>query len=263
MKPRRGKPSRDPGIEHEPHLRGAPFEPDPSEQAAARHLERSARGETVDDHVERSVWDEPALAPQLSGAAPPDALTYASWLDARRAETGWGRSWSVTLGTAASAGPLAVLGTLCGTWSLGAWSWFGIVSVTVLGPILEEMMKVALALWIVEKRPFLFRSRVQITACVLAGGFVFAAMENVLYLVVDASDPPPGLVQWRWTVCVAMHMICSAVAGLGLVRIWSGAMVTRSRPQLAAGAPFLIAAAVLHGAYNAVAVLLDAVSFRF
>ena len=125
------------------------------------------------------------------------------------------------------------------------------------------VMKIAATLWIVEKRPFLFRSRLQIAVCVLAGALVFAAVENVMYLEVYIAGPTPGLARWRWSVCVAMHMGCSLVAGLGLMRIWRRAMTTRSRPQLSSGAPYLMTAAIIHGTYNAFAVLLDAMDFRF
>lgn len=56
---------------------------------------------------------------------------------------------------------------------------------------------------------------------------------------------------------------CSLPAGLGLMRIWSHAMTQRAQPQLGRGAPLIITAAVIHGSYNAVAVVLDALDFQF
>jgi DHA2 family multidrug resistance protein-like MFS transporter len=100
-------------------------------------------------------------------------------------------------------------------------------------------------------------------AFLMAGGLAFAAIENVLYATVYLVDPTPGLLRWRWTVCVALHATCSTVAGLGLVRIWSTTVATSTRPRLSLGSPFLVAAIVLHGGYNAIAVLLDALAFQF
>ncbi len=256
-------PSRDPSIEHEPHLGGQPVRPDPSEAKAARNVDRDAQRQALEDHVEHTVWDEPSLAQQLTGPPPADALTWAAWLAYRLERTSWLTTWFVTIGAAIAAGPLAVAGT-CGGWMFGArGTLFGLVAVTIVGPVMEEMMKVALPLWIVEKRPFLYRSRRQIAVSVLMSGLAFAAIENVMYLYVYFPEHRATLAPWRWTVCVALHMGCSLVAGLGLMRIWSRSMSRRERPQLAHGAPMLMAAAVIHGGYNAFAVLWDALDRQF
>ena len=71
------------------------------------------------------------------------------------------------------------------------------------------------------------------------------------------------LVKERSSVCVAMHAGCSLIAGLGLMRIWSRSMADRTPPRTALGAPYMLTAVIIHGTYNAMAVLLDAVDFRF
>ncbi|MGI9627234.1 MAG: hypothetical protein ACR2QM_10395, partial [Longimicrobiales bacterium] len=76
-------------------------------------------------------------------------------------------------------------------------------------------------------------------------------------------DPTPALVYWRWTVCVALHMGCSLVAGLGLMRIWSRTVATLIRPDLARGAPLMASAIVIHGAYNTMAVAMESLLFQF
>lgn len=134
---------------------------------------------------------------------------------------------------------------------------------TIAGPVTEELLKAALALWIVEKRPFRFQSSLQIAVCLIASGLVFAAVENVLYLVVYIDDPSRELIWWRWTVCVALHAGCSLIAGLGLIRIWRQTMETKSRPQLALGAPYMATAIVIHGVYNAFCVALAVSGFEF
>ena len=156
-----------------------------------------------------------------------------------------------------------MVGTFFGAASGGVAAWFGIVTVVVLGPVFEEVMKAALPLWIVEKRPYLFRSRFQIGLCMVASGLVFGAIENILYLWVYVPRSVEGLAEWRWSVCVAMHAGCSLIAGLGLMRIWSRSMADRTPPRTALGAPYILTAVVIHATYNAMAVLLDAVDYRF
>lgn len=257
------RPEKDPSVASEPHFqqrghRGDDSSPEtPGLQPDVGHL-------AADDLAEHSVWDEPGVSPELAGKAPVGAATYAAWLGERRAAATKGRSWAVTLLTALVAGPLAILGTFLGGSSSGvALGATGIMGVVVFGPLLEEVMKNASALWIVESRPYLFSSRCQIAICTLASGAVFAVMENLLYLHVYVSDPSPQLVRWRWTVCVALHMGCALVAGLGTMRIWQNTMQSLARPHLSQGAPYLAAAIVLHGTYNALATLLELVAHPF
>ena len=97
----------------------------------------------------------------------------------------------------------------------------------------------------------------QIVICALAGGLVFAVIENFLYLHVAIKNPPEWLIYWRWTVCVALHTGCSLIAGLGLMRIWADTTVNRVRPRLSLGSPLLLTAVIIHGCYNGFAVILS------
>lgn len=272
--PRRARPAQEPpadagapgarptpaGHEHavwsEPHLRGSELRPDPSERSAG---ERPGAAPDPDDRVDHSVWDEPALRGMIHGEPPPGALTHARWLAQKRARTTAARTWAVTGLCALAAGPLAVLGTF--VQSSAGWST--LLAVVVIGPVTEEIMKVALPLWIAERRSYLFRSRPQIALCALSSGLAFAAIENVLYLHVYVPDPSPALATWRWSVCVALHMGCALVAGLGVMRAWSRAEHPDPRRRLAAATPLLITAMIIHGAYNGLAVLLEHTPFFF
>lgn len=294
------KPSHDPSIAHEPHLRGrkssaadepfsqdsacpmcgnANFTPDgrcthcgeqlqsfapqfvaDSSEAKSEKLVRAARYAADENSlVEHSVWDEPGLSPQLSDLVPADGLTYSNWLEQKISQTHSAKTWWITLGIALAAGPWAILGAMLG-WGATV---FGIVMIVLVGPVTEEIMKIALALWVIEKRPFLFRSRTQIAICALMGGLLFAAVENLIYLNVYFPEPSPTLVRWRWSVCVAMHMGCSLVASLGLMRIWSRTIAEKIRPELNLASPYIISAVIIHGIYNSFAVLLAMMDFQF
>ena len=252
-------PRDDHSIEHEPHLAGGYFEADPSEDSARRVVDQAADRQREADRVDHAVWDEPALSAGLAGDTPEDAVTYARWLDDGRSATTARRSWAITALLVVIAGPLGVIGALSG----GGGTWFALLTVIVFAPLVEEITKVAGALWVVERRPYWFRSRLQIVLCTLGGGLGFAAIENLLYLNVYVPDPPAALVVWRWTVCVALHMGCSLIAGMGLMAIWSKTTRTRTKPDLGVGSAYFVTAIVLHGSYNAFATFLELSGFEF
>ncbi len=246
----------------EPHLRGITPEADPSEQRAARVL----AGETPDRQstVEQSVWEEPGRSRELS-RRPADAVSRVQWLQGRRQRVSAARSWAVTLGVALAAAPFSITGLLLG----GGATAFSIMAIVVFGPLAEEMMKVALPLYVAERRPYLFRGKAQIALCGLLSGLAFASVENLLYLEVYIPDPSPLLVQWRWTVCVALHTGCTLINCLGVMRIWQAAWeppaggAPRVGNVVGLGYPYAVAAAVIHGAYNGLMVLLSMSQFRF
>ena len=241
-------------IRNEPHLRGGPYRADPSERTA--RPSRPAASEA--DRANQSVWNEPSMSPELSGPTPEEPPTTARWLARRFADTSPARSWTVTAGVALTAGALAVVGALVQGVGYG-----GVVGIVLTGPIVEEVTKSAAALWVIERRPFLFRSPVQIMLCAVASGLAFAAIENLIYLNVYIVDPSPGIVWWRWTICTALHVTCTTIVGIGLVRLWQRARTHLRLPSLHEALPWLIAGIALHGLYNAGAVVLEVSGYRF
>jgi hypothetical protein len=247
-------PDPDPSIEHEPFLRREQFAEDPSEARAARNLAAEARRRGGDDPLEQSIWEEPSL--MLDATALPNQLppTYAQWLEQQVRATSTRRTWVISGLVMLAAGPWAICGALL--QGLGTSMW-GPLSIVLFGPVVEEVMKVALPLVIVEKRPYLFRFAGQILVCSVAGGLAFAALENVLYLFVYIPDAPPSLVAVRWSVCVLVHVVCSSLAGIGIVRVWSQTLARRVRPQLGSAMAWLGAAIAVHGVYNGVVSTLE------
>ena len=244
-------------IRDEPHFKGSDLQPDPSEEQAARNLSKNCDAEA--DSVAHSVWDEPGLSRELAGKTPAGAKTFADWAQRRRKETSTATTWLVTAGIVACAGPFAILGAFMGTGG-SSFQWLLMV---VFAPVVEETMKNGLALMVVETRPFLFRSKAQIAICALSGGVVFAVIENFMYLYVYIPNPEPGLVLWRWTVCVALHTGCALIGAFGVMRMWGDVWTRMERPTVSRAFPFLATAAAIHGAYNFLAVLADLTGFGF
>ena len=251
------RPSRDQSIEHEPHLQNRAYEQDASERRTQPGFSSEQARPAADDAVEHTVWDEPTLSTELAGHCDESQLTYARWLTQRITETSFTKSWLVTLLVAVVAGPWGVFGALSGITG----GSFALAMIVVIGPITEEIMKVAAALWVVEKRPYLFKSVWQILLCAAAGGAAFAFIENLMYLYVYLPQHSSRLAAWRWTVCVGLHMNCSFVAGVGLARIWDNAIRERRRPQLWLGLPWLFMAMVAHGVYNGATIIAEAMGW--
>ncbi len=194
---------------------------------------------------EQSVWDEPAIRAAVP-EVPQDALSYGNWVRRQREHFSGAKSLLVSFLVALAAGPLAVVGTFLSLDYTGALALLG----AFLAPAVEEVMKAALPLWVVRRRPWWFLSPTQIFLTMLASGAAFAAIENLLYLHVYIPHPEPWLVVWRWTVCVGLHTACTALSALGLIRLWRGAVEQGEIPQMERFLPWLTAAVLLHLAYN-------------
>jgi hypothetical protein len=241
------RPDYDPSIEHEPQFRDRPFAPDPGDAPAASLRNYVDRSSAIE--VDHSVWDEPTLAADLAGAPGPEQVTYARWLAEKMAATSYAKSLVVTAALVAFAGPLGIFGALFSGTS-GGLSAAGLVAVCIIGPITEEIAKIAATLWVVEKRPYLFKSIWQVLVAAAAGGLFFGVIENLIYLNIYIRSPTTQLVRWRWLVCTGLHLNCSFVAGVGLARVWDHAMRNRIHPQLGRGMPYFATAMLGHGLYN-------------
>jgi len=215
-----------------------------------------------------SVFDEPHLNTSPDTALPEDAPPldsiqmepsnlkksdlYGVWLDKQLKQQSVPKSWARTLLLSLIAGPFAILTAF---YNQPGGSEF--LLLVIIGPLVEEMGKILAPLMMVEKNPTRFTSSVQPVVCALAGGLVFAVIENFLYLKVYIEDPSPMLITWRWTVCVALHVGCSFVAGCGVAKIYRESLRHRTPPRMEHGAFLIIASVVIHGVYNFLAILMD------
>jgi RsiW-degrading membrane proteinase PrsW (M82 family) len=239
---------RDQGIGAEPALGGGgALESDPSE-------ERVRLARTVTGDPDHSVWNESTLSAEQQYKASGQDGHAGRWIAQKAEEDSLGRSWFRVLAMALVTGPWSILGALMTNSSSGA----PMIAIAVfVAPVVEETMKVAIPFWALERRPWWFRGRAQFLVLGLAGGLAFAALENVWYLQVLPIEVTDWLIWWRWTVCVALHTSCSLLASQGLYRAWAKAREHGGRPDPNLALPWMLAAMILHGAYNAFAVGLE------
>lgn len=245
------KPDDDPSVFREPHMLGQPL--DLSKGDALD--EEPARGGPIEpDDTENSVRDEPSLRWRSDALGGIDG--FAQIVAARRAATSAALRALVLVGLVLASGPLAVL---CAIWSqLGAGGGAGYFAVAFTVPVVEEMAKVAAVLWLVERKPWLLAGSGAIIACGAASGLLFGAIENLLYIHVYFPDAGPELARWRWTVTMPMHAVCSTIAAAGVAAMWRSVMRTGTRARIADAFPWIVAAMLIHGANNALAIVLSA-----
>ena len=209
-----------------------------------------------EERARHNVWDEPSL--RAAGATPPpEALTYSRWYAERLRASTWWESWGTVALLALCGGPFAIAGTIAVGFSRG-YAVEPIV-VTVIGPALEEMMKIGAILIVLENRPYLFRSGLQLVLAAMASGLVFAVVENLMYIHWKHPEGTELFRTWRWTVCTALHVCTTTIAGLGLLRVWRhatrpGGDRVYQAPQSSRAFPLIAIAVVLHGIYNALAI---------
>lgn len=290
------KPSKDHGIAHEPALNGvAGPDPDKSEAKADRVLAKAAEKDKKQAH-EHSVFDELAFLPedldrparidrdfacagcgynlrglilgqpcpecdyvQYERPSSTDKEGYAQWLVGKLASTSPVKTWAVTLGVVLLSGVWAVLGSFLKA-NVGGGGFF---AVAVWGPVTEEVMKVALIAVVIERAPYLFSARAQILLAAIGSGLMFAVIENFLYLFVYIDNPDTTTVIWRWTVCVALHVGCTLLAGVGAVVVWRRQMAELRRVPMPIDIRYLVAAIVIHGVYNGTVTLLQVAGAAF
>jgi RsiW-degrading membrane proteinase PrsW (M82 family) len=131
-----------------------------------------------------------------------------------------------------------------------------VLLLVAVGPLIEEIVKGAGALFLAEQRPWLVPAAWTLPVVTSLSGLVFASIENWWYLAVLIDDPSPQIVQWRWIFGPIVHGVGSLIVGLGAARLWRLAMATGRPAAFDVAQPFIVTAAVFHGLYNGLALLL-------
>ena len=232
-------------IEHEPALSGRPCQPDPAEQRAAPGSGPPSELEALRD----SVASEPAL-PQRR-----DPSEWAEWLQRKRGQCTLAGNLGVTLLAALGGGPFAVIGALIAGQQGAGPIIYGIV----LAPVIEELLKQSGMTFVLEKKPYRAFAAWQFLFAAIVSGLAFGAIENLVYTgrlaAVLSARELAQVMAFRWVVCTPLHAFWAAIASLGLIRVWKR-QVRQGRPaDLSAAFPFFVVAMVLHGAYNAWAIV--------
>ncbi len=173
------------------------------------------------------------------------------------------RAWAL-VAAAIVGGLFAVLGAFIASAIGRSGSFAFLIAVVLLGPAVEEVLKVAGAQYLVERRPWLVTRARVLPIVALGAGIVFAAIENVVYLNVYIPDPSEEITVFRWIMGPLLHGSASFVAGIGVMRQhrrqeqWF-AEGGPARPGWVESAawPWLLAAWILHGAWNLLATILS------
>lgn len=240
-----------PGAEHEPHLSSRPIVPDDSNCRD----EEPVRASSVDPQpAEFSASDEPALGwAKLDRSKIPGFAE--DMLDRTARTTVWHRV-GVAVGVLLLAGPFAIGGAFFEGF-FGPGTGWGALVLVIVGPVTEEMLKIGLILYLAERRPWLLLGAASILALGAGGGLAFGAMENLVYLKVYFPGAGPELSVWRWSITMPMHVICSTIAAGGVVRMWRFVRREHRPAPTSLAFPWLVTAMVIHGGYNAVALILS------
>ncbi len=236
----------------EPVFQREPFAPDPSEKTA----EPAGLSESELEQIRDSVRNEPAI----TGAD--DSYFLGDWIARKRAECSRLGNLAIGAVTAVLTGPFAVLGVFLA----GNPSWYGSMYMILFGPIIEEMLKQAGMVYLLEKKPYRLFASWQFVFSAIVAALTFASIENLLYIHLYSRATtirnPELYALFRWTVCTSLHVTCSIIASLGLIRVWRKQLADGKNADLSPAYPFFAAAMCLHGFYNLSASLLDRILFR-
>lgn len=229
-------------------------EPAFSAKAQADPAEHTAATLHPQEEIDR-IRDSALNEPHFGHTARPEA--FREWTATKRAATTRGFSLLLTVTAGMVAGPFAVLGALV----TGNPSLFAVVYIILFGPIIEEILKQAGMIYLLERRPYNLFAGWQFPLAAILAALVFASIENYLYIyrfsafTADAARVAE-FAMFRWKVCTALHVGCAVVASFGLRRVWREQTESGKPADLSLSFPLFTVAIVIHGLYNLFALFL-------
>ena len=234
-------------INNEPTRFNGRFASDPCEKSVPAIDGHEDEISTVRD----SVLNEPAFTGSLQQAQ------LGLWLSEKRAQCTFFGNSLVTLAAAVIAGPFAAMGALMA----GRQTVFRILYLILFAPVVEELLKQSGMIYLLEKKPYRIFSAGQFVVAAIISAGVFASIENLLYIHFYTTGQTfenfSDFCFFRWTVCTTLHVVCSVIASMGLVRVWKKQLADGRAADLAFGFRYFVAAMVIHGAYNLTAAIIN------
>lgn len=187
--------------------------------------------------------------------------SYSEWLDKQRQNKPASIGWMFAIGATLFGGLWAVVGTFTVTFITGSYG--GFLDMVMIAPFVEELLKISLVALAIEMRSYWITRPIQLWLAGLGSAFGFSAIENLIYLNIYFPDPSASLIAWRWTVCVALHVGCTAIAMIGMHKLYRSEASRNATMNFEVAMPFVILAMVVHGGYNLLALTLEMTGFVF
>ncbi|MBR3689422.1 MAG: PrsW family intramembrane metalloprotease, partial [Lentisphaeria bacterium] len=93
------------------------------------------------------------------------------------------------------------------------------------------------------------------------GGAVFSVLENLIYQYIYLRTLPPeklaDIIAFRWTICTALHILCTVISSMGLRHVWRESLEKERPCRIYEAFPWFAAATAVHGLYNLSMTLLN------
>ncbi|UDQ97362.1 PrsW family glutamic-type intramembrane protease [Lentisphaerota bacterium WC36G] len=132
----------------------------------------------------------------------------------------------------------------------------------ILGtPLIEELAKAIGCIYILEKHPYWIKNSAQIIFCCVFGALIFSVGENLLYINVYLNDLSSDVLlkvaHFRWRYCTLLHLSCSFIVSLGMLKVYHGIKSSNKIFVLKEGKFYFILAIVIHISYNLLASIFE------